>query len=94
MRKTFDRKLENNIMKNNSIINFSEYKENRASERLHVDCRIEDIDLDAAFSKAFGFDSPENRLQEKYNENELHKLRKYASSVHIPTETELNRILY
>lgn len=71
-----------------SVIDLNRYKEQKAEQNDF----LEDVDLDAALSRALDIDEPENKLQERYGENELDKLRAGVRSMRIPTNEDFEKL--
>ena len=70
------------------IINLNKYKESKNKQKSILD----DVDLDAALSRALGIDEPENKLIERYGDNELDKLRENIKNTRIPTQKDFEKL--
>ena len=70
-----------------SVIDLNRYKEQKAEQNDF----LEDVDLDAELSRALDIDEPENKLQERYGETELDKLRAGVRSMRIPTNEDFEK---
>lgn len=71
-----------------SVIDLNRYKEQKAEQNDF----LEGVDLDVALSRALDIDEPENKLQERYGENELDKLRAGVRSMRIPTNEDFEKL--
>lgn len=75
-----------------NIIDINEYKKNMEEENKYEPTNIDGIDLEAALGSVLWGDAPENKLQERYNDNELERLRERVRDMRIPTEKDVERI--